>query len=60
MTKTKTNHKLYRRRVGPITQAPYPWAEPQYLTGPRHGQQVALLRRALDGREHIDTSPVRP
>lgn len=40
-------HKLHRRHVGPLTQAPFPAAAPQYQTGPRHGQQLALLRRVL-------------
>jgi hypothetical protein len=41
----KTPHKLHRRHVGPLTQAPFPAAVPQYQTGARHGQQLALIHR---------------
>jgi len=41
-----TPHRLHRNHLGPRTQAPFPAAVPQYQTGPRYGQQLALIRRA--------------
>lgn len=43
-----TPHRLYRRLRGPLTVAPYPHAEPQYKTGPRYGQQLALVRKLAE------------
>lgn len=40
-------HRLHRHTIGPRTIAPFPAAVPQYQSGPRHGQQLAAIRRAL-------------
>lgn len=40
-------HRTHRRTVGPRIVAPFPATVPQYQSGPRHGQQLALIRRAL-------------
>lgn len=37
-------HRAHRKLVGPRTIAPLPLADPQYKSGPRHGQQLALVR----------------
>lgn len=34
-------HREHRRRVGPMAQD---IDEPQYESGPRHGQQIALIK----------------
>jgi hypothetical protein len=41
-----TPHRLHRHHVGPLTIAPGTSIHPQYQTGPRHGQQWALVRKA--------------
>lgn len=44
--KKPTQHHLWRSLTGPKRQAPLPSTKPQYLTGPRYGQQLALVRAA--------------
>jgi hypothetical protein len=39
-------HRAHRRAHAVV--APFPMASPQYLTGPRHGQQLALVRSLTD------------
>ncbi len=50
MTNTRkrqpTAHRLFRRQRGPLTIAPFPYVAPQYQTGARFGQQLALIRKA--------------
>ncbi len=38
-------HRTHRRTIGPRTIAPFPAAVPQYQSGPRYGQQLALIYR---------------
>lgn len=40
-------HRAHRRAMGPRTIVPHRITVPQYQTGPRHGQQVASIRRAV-------------
>jgi hypothetical protein len=40
-----TPHRLHRHDVGPRTATPGTSSHPQYQTGPRYGQQVALLKK---------------
>lgn len=40
-------HRVHRNSVGPRTIAPFPMAVPQYQSGPRRGQQLALIRKAV-------------
>lgn len=44
-------HRAHRRTIGPRTIAPFPSARPQYMSGPKHGQQLALVRKAISQRE---------
>jgi hypothetical protein len=41
-----TAHRLHRHEIGPRIMAPGTSSHPQYLTGPRYGQQIALLKRS--------------
>lgn len=49
-------HRLRRTTVGPRTIAPFPAAIPQYQSGPRRGQQLALIHRAL-ALPHPENTP---